>query len=462
MINVRIGNDIPLLWKFYSKDSGGQLVPFILTGRNLKLYMIDPLCHVTTVTSSAIITGNQIAWTYPGASQQRVGGYSFTLVENDGQGNMHTIDKVTPFALVPVQETVQSGDSYPMTVSTVNMESQVSLSGVIWGDISGTLADQSDLATALAGKQAIISDIDTIRSNAAAGAAKVSCTDGTVGGFGYIKKTVNDLDNYYLKSQVYNNTEVYNKGEVDEALEDYTTTADLNTRLAAKQDVISDLATIRSNASEGAAKVSCTDIQVATYGYIKNTVADLVNYYRKSEAYTKTEVDSIVAAIKQFQYEVVSVLPSASASTMGKIYLVPAGHTESGNVKNEFITIDNGVAAATRYTWEQIGSTSIDLSDYVTISMLNQALANYTTTSALTALLATKQDNLVSGSNIKTVNGASILGSGNIVTPQGTVTDVKVNGTSVVSSGVAAVSCLVSGDIASDADVSTMLNELFG
>ena len=38
-------------------------------------------------------------------------------------------------------------------------------------------------------KQSAISDLATIRSNASAGASKVSCTDETVGGFGYTKNT---------------------------------------------------------------------------------------------------------------------------------------------------------------------------------------------------------------------------------------------------------------------------------
>ena len=53
-----------------------------------------------------------------------------------------------------------------------------------------------------------------------------------------------------------------------------------------------------------------------------------------------------------------------------------------------------------------------------------------------------KQDTLVSGTNIKTINNESLLGSGNITISAGgggTVTDVTVGGTSVVSNGVAAV-----------------------
>lgn len=49
-----------------------------------------------------------------------------------------------------------------------------------------------------------------------------------------------------------------------------------------------------------------------------------------------------------------------------------------------------------------------------------------------------KQDTLVSGTNIKTINNVSLLGSGNIsIGGGGTATDVQVNGTSITSGGVA-------------------------
>ena len=49
-----------------------------------------------------------------------------------------------------------------------------------------------------------------------------------------------------------------------------------------------------------------------------------------------------------------------------------------------------------------------------------------------------KQDALVSGTNIKTINNESILGSGNIsISGGGTATDVQINGTSIVSNNTA-------------------------
>lgn len=51
--------------------------------------------------------------------------------------------------------------------------------------------------------------------------------------------------------------------------------------------------------------------------------------------------------------------------------------------------------------------------------------------------LADKQDTLVSGTNIKTINNESLLGSGNISIQGGTATDVQINGTSITSSDIA-------------------------
>ena len=58
----------------------------------------------------------------------------------------------------------------------------------------------------------------------------------------------------------------------------------------------------------------------------------------------------------------------------------------------------------------------------------------------LVSALQGKQNTLVSGTNIKTINSESILGSGNIViSGGGSVNDVEVNGVSVVTAGVAEI-----------------------
>lgn len=151
------------------------------------------------------------------------------------------------------------------------------------------------------------------------------------------------------------------------------------------------------------------------------------------EVYSKVDVDALVGAIKSFSYEAVSLLPTASSSTVGKIYLVPSAKAADKNIKDEFITIQDGGS----YKWEQIGSTAIDLTGYVTDTDLNAIVATLATKSELNNVVyqeegefeedvedaiinrvvnfeATKQDKLVPGVNIKTINGESILGEGNI------------------------------------------------
>lgn len=123
-------------------------------------------------------------------------------------------------------------------------------------------------------------------------------------------------------------------------------------------------------------------------GFITNTVNNLINYYLKTELYTKSEVDSIVTAIKNSRFEVVASLPTTDIQT-NVIYLVPSEDPTTRNVKDEYVNIDGTTSG-----WECIGSTSVDLSNYVTISDLNTALADYVTSANLTLLLAEKQDTM--------------------------------------------------------------------
>lgn len=134
----------------------------------------------------------------------------------------------------------------------------------------------------------------------------------------------------------------------------------------------------------------------------------------------KTYVDNAIAAVKQFQYEVVSERPTASASTMGKIYLVADPHSLNDNY-DEFITIEKDGA----YSWEKIGNTDIDLTGYVqkTTTIAGVDLQdNITKTELLTAL------NVADGAT--KVDESTVSGWG-FTKNQGTVNSVKMNGKAV-------------------------------
>lgn len=92
---------------------------------------------------------------------------------------------------------------------------------------------------------------------------------------------------------------------------------------------------------------------------------------------TKQYVDTVINAVKQFEYQVVTELPTAAQATMGKIYLVAHSHNPSDGKPDsydEFITVQSG----STYKWERIGNTDIDLSGYVptTRKINNKALSS--------------------------------------------------------------------------------------
>lgn len=76
------------------------------------------------------------------------------------------------------------------------------------------------------------------------------------------------------------------------------------------------------------------------------------------EAYgyqTASQVSSAIAAAGHLKRQVVASLPTTGEDNV--IYLVPASHSLSGNVKDEYMWIDS--------KWEKIGSSETSLDGYV-------------------------------------------------------------------------------------------------
>ena len=137
--------------------------------------------------------------------------------------------------------------------------------------------------------------------------------------------------------------------------------------------------------------------------FITASTSDLVNYFLKSETYTRSEIEALVGQITSF--EVVATLPVSDIKTNVIYLLGPIG--TGADRYEEYIYSNN--------TWVKIGETSIDLSNYVTITQLNTALGFYTTTQQLQTLLAGKQDTLTAGDRItissSTISADSQIGS---------------------------------------------------
>ena len=76
----------------------------------------------------------------------------------------------------PVTITVNN-QTYTQSEGNITLPNYPTVLPTIWGDITGTLSNQTDLQTALNAKQDVISDLATIRSGAAAGATAVQPAD---------------------------------------------------------------------------------------------------------------------------------------------------------------------------------------------------------------------------------------------------------------------------------------------
>lgn len=113
--------------------------------------------------------------------------------------------------------------------------------------------------------------------------------------------------------------------------------------------------------------------------FITNLVNNLANYYTKSQTYTQAEVDALISGIVTLNILVVQTLPTQDISTT-TIYLVPKQDTGTSDIYDEYLYINNA--------WELIGTTQIDLSNYVTTTDLSTALADYVTSVGLATILA--------------------------------------------------------------------------
>lgn len=105
---------------------------------------------------------------------------------------------------------------------------------------------------------------------------------------------------------------------------------------------------------------------------IADTNANFANYYDKQESYSAVEIDTMLRTQRQGRFVISEELPVASADTMFKIYLIPSKSSKEANVKDEFITLQNG---EDEYSWEQVGSTAVDLSGYSTTEEMNTAIS---------------------------------------------------------------------------------------
>ena len=104
MKKIRIGNDIPIKWTI---NRDGQ--PEDFSGKTIKLLMRS-MSEEVEITDYQI-DGNVISWTFFGKDQTKSTAYTFTLIENEGQEGMFTIDACRVLQLVECSDQADDDDS---------------------------------------------------------------------------------------------------------------------------------------------------------------------------------------------------------------------------------------------------------------------------------------------------------------------------------------------------------------
>ena len=136
-------------------------------------------------------------------------------------------------------------------------------------------------------------------------------------------------------------------------VDNYYTKDEVNTALAEKAGT-DDIPTVPVNVSE----------LNNDENYIKNTVDNLVNYYTRSDTYTKSEVNGLISNIQKLTSQIVEELPAEDIDT-SVIYLIKQGDTSA---YMQYMYINS--------SWAELGSTQVDLSDYYKKTEVNAKLAD--------------------------------------------------------------------------------------
>ena len=306
--------------------------------------------------------------------------------------NVDLSDYATKSELATKQDTLVSGTN----IKSINGTSLLS---------SGNM----ELATKeeLNAKQNTIIDLQTIRSGASLGATALQ-----------------SVPSEYATEQ-WVNSQGFLKEHQD--ISNLATKAELNT----KQDVINDLETIRSGAAKGATALQSVP---DTYA-LKSEIPDISTKQDKLISGSNIKTVNGTSLLGSGNIEInasADNVPTLQTSVQGTTnnYIYSSGQNDKYGVISDFytgISYEKGRASIHTdwYYWGNTDQYMVNGSDGWSIEGATTSQAGLMTASDKTKLdgidLSTKQDTLVSGTNIKTINGTSLLGSGDITIEGGNV-----------------------------------------
>ena len=222
-------------------------------------------------------------------------------------------------------------------------------------------------------------------------------------------------------------------------------TIDTNTYLTSHQDISgkansSDLATVATSGSyldlsnvpetfaPSAHEHSTADVKDS------NAHTNLGTSANATQSAINTAIDTKIGALLSVDLvQPVPQLPTASSSTMGKLYLVPEEDAETNDAYQVFVTVEtvvNGESDESEYSydWEKIDTARIDLSNYVTTS-------DSRLTDARTPLSHT-HGNITNDGKVGTVRGKILVtGTSGAVTTSTTIDEMDATIQSLIAYG---------------------------
>ena len=149
--------------------------------------------------------------------------------------------------------------------------------------------------------------------------------------------------------------------------------------------------------------------------FITRSVNDLVNYYTKSETYTQAEVNTLIGSIESIHFEFAASTSDVQDPQSNVIYLIGPSGTGADQYE-EYVYANN--------QWKKIGDTSIDLSNYATLTDLQNAI-----NTAMATLQQYAVENFYQKSEVDTMLDNAVSGLQDEITPQNPLSaDLLTNG----------------------------------
>ncbi len=211
---------------------------------------------------------------------------------------------------------------------------------------------------------------------------------------GLFNNTIAGNTNYYINLNNSTENDYYTKEEIDEKLDEIVAGGEIDLSNYYKKSEVDNLLNAKADKSELTAKqdtlISGTNIKtINNQSILGGGNIEIQASTDLSDYYTKEECNSTFATISQMENKVDKVEGKSLIDDEEIQRLSTVTNYNDSTIKAEIATLNSSKLDVSAYT--------TDKANFATIEQLNE-----------------KQNTLVSGTNIKTINGNSILGSGDI------------------------------------------------